>query len=576
MKEVKKLLRYFKGQYHLLILSTICSIIFVVGTLLIPFFTGKAIDEIPNLTTNNYFITYIYCLIICVAISVLFEYLFESTVSIFTERVMKKMKDDIYQKINNVSIKFIDDHAHGDLLSRATNDVDNVYNAILSSFKQLFDGIITIIISIVIMFYMNYILALVVVVLTPFALLMSYLVAKNSNKYFKKQGILNGQIGSLSVENISNIEVIKSFNYGEDAFLKFNKINQDLYLAGQKAQFISTFTNPTTRLINNSTYAIVGLVGVILVANGGNIQGASLTIGGISAFLQYANRFAKPLNEISSCVNELQLGYVSLKRINEITNTPDAINDGKLITKKPVKEIDFSHVYFSYVPKQKLIEDFNFKIKKGQKIALVGPTGCGKTTMVNLLMRFYDPTKGEFLFDKVNSLDIEKADLRSNFKMVLQETWVFKGTVYENITYGNSKAIKEDVINACKEANSYDFIMRLPKGFDTIISDNSGLSMGEKQLINITRVMLYKPDIVILDEMTSNIDTRSEIKILDGFMRLMNGRTSFVIAHRLSTIVNSDEIIVMRDGHIDDVGTHKELLERKGFYSELYNSQFEQ
>ena len=575
MKEIKKLLRYFKGQYHLLILSTFYSIIFVVGTLLIPYFTGKAIDEIPNMNNSVKFINYIYYLIACVGISVLFEYLFEATVSIFTERVMKAIKDEIYKKINTVSIRFIDDHTHGDLLSRATNDVDNVYNAILSSFKQLFDGIITLIITIVIMFYMNYILAIVVVVLTPFALLMSYLVAKNSNKYFKKQGVLNGDIGSLSVEDISNIEVIKSFNYGGEAFSKFNKVNQDLYIAGQKAQFISTFTNPTTRLINNSTYAIVGLVGAILVVNGSNIPGASLTIGGISAFLQYANRFAKPLNEISSCVNELQLGYVSLKRINEITDAKDAVNDGKLITSKPVKEIDFNHVYFSYVSGQKLIEDFNFKIKRGQKIALVGPTGCGKTTMVNLLMRFYDPIKGEFLFDQVNSLDIEKSDLRSNFKMVLQETWVFKGTVYENITYGNPKATKEDVINACKEANSYDFIMRMPKGFDTLISDNSGLSMGEKQLINITRVMLYKPDIVILDEMTSNIDTRSEIKILDGFMRLMKGRTSFVIAHRLSTIVNSDEIIVMKNGHIDDVGTHKELLARKGFYAELYNSQFE-
>ena len=575
MKEIRKLLKCFKGSRYIIILALFFSILFVTTTLLIPFYSGKAIDAIDNFSSFNDFVYYIYILVILVVLAVVFNYLFELFISLFTERVMKRLKDNLYSKINSVSIKFIDNHRHGDLLSRVTNDVDNIYNAIISSFKQLFDGVITVIITIIIMFYMNYILALVVMILTPFALLMSYLVAKNSNKYFKKQGLLNGSIGSLFLEDISNIESIKSLNYGDDAYINFAAVNNELYKVGQKAQFISTFTNPTTRLINNSTYAIVGVVGALLVVFGSNTFGASLTIGGVSAFLQYANRFAKPLNEISSCISELQLGYDSLRRINEILDAQDDVDNGTIVSKKPINEIVFNHVYFDYSKDQKLIQDFNFTIKRGEKIAIVGPTGCGKTTMVNLLLRFYDPIKGEFLFDGINSLEIQKNDLRSNFKMVLQETWVFKGTVYENITYGLNNVDKDKVINACKEANSYDFIMHLPNGFETEISDSSGLSMGEKQLINITRVMLYKPDIVILDEMTSNIDTRSEIKIIDGFLRLMANRTSIVIAHRLSTIVNSNRIIVMKDGHIDDIGTHKELLARKGFYYKLYNSQFE-
>lgn len=575
MKEIKKLFKYFKGNLKLIVLSIFYALIFVISMLLIPYYIGLAIDNIIAVEGKNAFFNYliiIACLIVC---AVVFEYLFESTLSIFTERVMKKFKDDIYKKINLVSIKFIDTHNKGDLLSRTINDVDNVYNAIISSFKQLFQGVITLITTIVIMFYMNYILALVVLFLTPLALLISYFVASRSSKYFKEQGTLNGQVGAIVLEDLTNFETIKAFNYSEESFKKFETVNNYLYKVGQKSQFISSLTNPSSRLINNGTYAIVGILGAILVVSGSSIGGA-LTIGGISAFLQYANQFAKPVNEISSCVSELQLGYVSLKRINEILEANNDIDEGKKLLKKPIKNINFDHIYFNYVEGQKLIEDFNFTINKGEKIAIVGPTGAGKTTMVNLLMRFYDPTKGSFLFDGTNSLFVPKKDLRSNFKMVLQETWIFKGTVRDNITYGKKDVSEKELIEACKEANSYDFITRLPNGFETVISDNSGLSIGEKQLINITRVMLNKPDIVILDEMTSNIDTRTEIKILDGFSKLMKNRTSIVIAHRLSTIVNSDKIIVMKDGHIIEVGSHEELLSKKGFYYELYNSQFEQ
>ena len=578
MKDIKKLLVYFKGNTKLIIFAIFFAIIFVSSMLLIPYYTGLVIDAIglgdvnPNSTP-----TYVYIWIILglIVVTVIFEYLFEATLSLFTERTMKKFKDAIYEKLNKVSIKFIDTHNHGDLLSRTINDVDNVYNAILSLFKQLFQGVITLIITLVIMFIMNYVLALVVLCLTPLAVLISTTFARKAKKNFKKQGNLNGTIGSIVLEDLNNIEAIKTFGYGEEAFKKFSKVNDELYVAGQKSQFVSSFANPLTRLMNNGTYAIVGITGALIVIYGGQF-GASLGVGGISAFLQYATQFAKPFNEISSCFSELQLGMVSLKRINEILDAQNDIDNGAIELKKPVNSIKFDHIYFSYTKNQKLIEDFNFEIKKGERIAIVGPTGCGKTTMVNLLMRFYDPVKGRFLFNNIDSLDIPKKDLRNNFKMVLQETWVFNGTVYENITYGKENVTMDEVIKACKDANSYDFIMRLPHGFDTKISNNSGLSMGEKQLINITRVMLNKPDIVILDEMTSNIDTRSELIILDGFMKLMKNRTSIVIAHRLSTIVNSDKIIVMKDGHINDVGTHKELLEKKGFYYELYNSQFEQ
>lgn len=575
MQNIKKLLKYFKGNNKLIIFSVFYSIIFVLANLMIPYLIGKIIDNIGETKIDgvpSYII--IYFILGLIFVSVIFQYLFEATLSIFTERIMKKIKDEIYKKLNNVSISFIDNHNHGDLLSRTINDVDNVYNAILSLFKQLFQGIIMIISTIIIMFILNYILAIVVLILSPLAFLISSKFASKANSNFKKQGNLNGEIGSLILENLNNIEAIKTFDYGETAFNNFNEVNQKLYVVGQKSQFVSSFANPLSRLINNGTYCIIGVIGALMAVYGGNI-GASIGIGGISAFLQYSTQFAKPFNEISSCVSEIQLGIVSLKRIFEILDAPNDIDNGNLKFDEKIKDIKFNHIYFSYNKNQKLIEDFNFEIKYGEKIAIVGPTGCGKTTMVNLLMRFYDPNKGEFLFNGVNSLDIKKKDLRKNFKMVLQDTWIFSGTVLENITYGKVDYNMDEVIKACKDANSYDFIMRLPHGFETKISNNSGLSIGEKQLINITRVMFNKPYIVILDEMTSNIDARSELIILDSFMKLMKDRTAIVIAHRLSTIVNSDKIIVMKDGHIEDVGTHESLLKKKGFYYKLYNSQFE-
>ncbi|MFA7111859.1 MAG: ABC transporter ATP-binding protein, partial [Bacilli bacterium] len=515
---------------------------------------------------------------IIVIVVVIAQYFFISLINIFVEKVMKQLKDDVYQKLNNVPISFIDTHGHGDLLSRSINDIDNIANALISSFQQAFEGIIMIITTLIIMYLYNYVLATVVLILTPLGFLLSYFVAKKSHNLYQKQGKLQGEIGSLTLENVSNIELIKSNNYEEISFNKFKEKNDKLYCVGQKAQFASSWTNPSTRLINNTTYGIVGLIGALLIIGYFNdFWGweVTLTIGGLTAFLQYSTQFAKPFNEISSCVNEISLGYTSLKRVNEILLSSNDIDDGKKTIDSDIKCISFNKVYFSYDKNMKLIEDFNFTINHGEKIAIVGPTGCGKTTIVNLLLRFYDPNSGTINLNDIESKTISKESLRNHFGMVLQDTWIFNGTIYQNIIYGRDNVDRNEVILASKEANAYDFIMRLPKGFDTIVSDESGLSQGEKQLICIARMMLVKPEIVILDEATSNIDTRSELKIIDGFNKLMKNRTSIIIAHRLSTIINSDKIIVMKNGHIDDIGTHNELLAKKGFYYDLYSSQFE-
>ena len=428
------------------------------------------------------------------------------------------------------------------------------------------------------MFVLNWILGLVVVVLTPFGFMITYLLAHKTNKYFKGQANIVGEMGAISLEDINNIDLIKSFNYEENAYEAFKTQNDALYKVGQKAQFSGSLTNPITRLVNNSTYAIVGMVAAILCAlsfkDNNMILGASCTVGTILTFIQFSNQFAKPFNEISSCVPEIQTGFSSLKRINNVLNESNDVNDGKEKINEVIKKIEFNHVDFGYSKDKLVIKDFNIDVKEGQKIAIVGPTGCGKTTIINLLLRFYDPSQGSISFDNLNTKDILKESLRSSFGMVLQDTWIFSGTVRENIIYGKKDASEEEIIEATKKANCYDFIMRLPNGFDTYIDDYSGLSVGQKQLISIARVMLVNPKIMILDEATSNIDTRTEMKISAAFNILMEGKTSFVIAHRLSTIIHSDLILVMKDGEIIEQGKHDELLAKHGFYYDLYNAQY--
>ena len=584
MKPIKRLFSYIKKYPLFLIASLLCALIFVTSMCLTPLLFGKAIDEITFALENSIslfetkFVFYLSFAGILIFLVLVFEFCFEFLNSLFVEKVTKEIKDDIFLKLNKVPISYIDSNYHGDLVSRVINDSDNINIALISGFRQFYQGVIQIIVTFVVMFVLNWILGLVVVVLTPFGFMITYLLAHKTNKYFKGQAKIVGEMGAISLEDINNIDLIKSFNYEENAYEAFKTQNDALYKVGQKAQFSGSLTNPITRLVNNSTYAIVGMVAAILCAlsfkDNNMILGASCTVGTILTFIQFSNQFAKPFNEISSCVPEIQTGFSSLKRINNVLNESNDVNDGKEKINEVIKEIEFNHVDFGYSKDKLVIKDFNIEVKEGQKIAIVGPTGCGKTTIINLLLRFYDPSQGSISFDNLNTKDILKESLRSSFGMVLQDTWIFSGTVRENIIYGKKDASEEEIIEATKKANCYDFIMRLPNGFDTYIDDYSGLSVGQKQLISIARVMLVNPKIMILDEATSNIDTRTEMKISAAFNILMEGKTSFVIAHRLSTIIHSDLILVMKDGEIIEQGKHDELLAKHGFYYDLYNAQY--
>ncbi len=584
MKPIKRLFSYIKKYPLFLIASLLCALIFVTSMCLTPLLFGKAIDEITFALENSIslfetkFVFYLSFAGILIFLVLVFEFCFEFLNSLFVEKVTKEIKDDIFLKLNKVPISYIDSNYHGDLVSRVINDSDNINIALISGFRQFYQGVIQIIVTFVVMFVLNWILGLVVVVLTPFGFMITYLLAHKTNKYFKGQAKIVGEMGAISLEDINNIDLIKSFNYEENAYEAFKTQNEALYKVGQKAQFSGSLTNPITRLVNNSTYAIVGMVAVILCAlsfkDNNIILGASCTVGTILTFIQFSNQFAKPFNEISSCVPEIQTGFSSLKRINNVLNEVNDVNDGKEKINEVIKKIEFNHVDFGYSKEKLVIKDFNIEVKEGQKIAIVGPTGCGKTTIINLLLRFYDPSQGSISFDSLNTKEILKESLRSSFGMVLQDTWIFSGTVRENIIYGKKDASEEEIIEATKKANCYDFIMRLPNGFDTYIDDYSGLSVGQKQLISIARVMLVNPKIMILDEATSNIDTRTEMKISAAFNILMEGKTSFVIAHRLSTIIHSDLILVMKDGEIIEQGKHDELLAKHGFYYDLYNAQY--
>lgn len=584
MKPIKRLFSYIKKYPLFLIASLLCALIFVTSMCLTPLLFGKAIDEITFALENSIslfetkFVFYLSFAGILIFLVLVFEFCFEFLNSLFVEKVTKEIKDDIFSKLNKVPISYIDSNYHGDLVSRVINDSDNINVALISGFRQFYQGVIQIIVTFVVMFVLNWILGLVVVVLTPFGFMITYLLAHKTNKYFKGQAKIVGEMGAISLEDINNIDLIKSFNYEENAYEAFKTQNEALYKVGQKAQFSGSLTNPITRLVNNSTYAIVGMVAAILCAlsfkDNNIILGASCTVGTILTFIQFSNQFAKPFNEISSCVPEIQTGFSSLKRINNVLNESNDVNDGKEKINEVIKKIEFNHVDFRYNKEKLVIKDFNIEVKEGQKIAIVGPTGCGKTTIINLLLRFYDPSQGSISFDNLNTKDILKESLRSSFGMVLQDTWIFSGTVRENIIYGKKDASEEEIMEATKKANCYDFIMRLPNGFDTYIDDYSGLSVGQKQLISIARVMLVNPKIMILDEATSNIDTRTEMKISSAFNILMEGKTSFVIAHRLSTIIHSDLILVMKDGEIIEQGKHDELLAKHGFYYDLYNAQY--
>jgi len=490
-----------------------------------------------------------------------------------TQHAVKRIRDDVFKKFNSISIKDVDSDTIGNLVQYEIGDVENIANGIYSVFKQLVQGVLTILITVVMMFTVNWILALGVIILSPLSILVSKFVATFSHKHFKKQAQLMSDLNSLSLESINNASTIQSLNYQERSLDEFKKRDEKLRKEGQVAQFSASWTNPSTRLVNNTIYAIIGISGIIMIMYTASYPILAMTIGSLSSFLSYTTEYTKPFNEISSVVSEFETASFSFKRINSFLNKEDDIDTGKKEV-KGIKEISFNDMSFAYEKDQHLIEDFSQTIKEGEKVAIVGPTGAGKTTLINVLMRFYDPVKGDVTYNGIKGTDIRKSSLRSNFGMVLQDTWVFKGTILENVRYAKSDASDEEVIEACKKANADNFIKTLPDGYNTMISSKAGLSEGERQLLTIARVMLLDPNIVILDEATSNVDTRTEKKIGEAFDKMMAKKTSIVIAHRLSTIKGADLILVLKDGHIIEKGNHETLMNKKGFYCSLYNSQF--
>lgn len=573
MKKLYSIKSYLLKNIGYIILTFIVGTLNVGLTLYIPILTGKAIDFIIG--TNNVLFDNIYPYLIYIAIcgvmAAIFYYMYDFLSSLVCQNVIKGLRNDVFRKLEKAPIEYIDSHPHGDLVSRCISDIEQISDGLLEGFKQLYRGVITIVFTLAFMISIHYILALVVVFITPLSLFVASFITKKTHQYFTKQSRIKGEIGAYVLEMLDNQKVIKALTYEEDSIKKFESINNELYKVGVNAQFISSTTNPSTRFVNGLVYAAVGIIGSILIINPISLP---LTIGYLSSFLSYANQYTKPFNEISGVVSEFQNALSCLERVNEVLSIEPEIDQGNKNLDNSINNINISNVYFSYDKSKELIKNFNLTVHKGQKIAIVGPTGCGKTTLINLLLRFYDVDSGKISFDNEDIYKYSKSSLRKKYGMVLQDTWIFKGSVYDNVAYSNPNATSEEIEQACRIVHAHSFIKRLPNGYQTIISENSGLSHGEKQLITIARVMLSLPEIVILDEATSSIDTRTEMKIAEAFNKIMEGRTSFVIAHRLSTIKNADLILVMKDGAIIEIGNHLSLLEKKGFYYQLYYSQF--
>lgn len=570
---VKRLLKFTKPYIGYLVTALICALFSATFTLLGPVLIGKGIDLIigPNNVDFNGILKIIVILMATIILGALFQWLISLCTNIVTQKTVKDLRTTAFNKINEVPLRYIDSNPHGDIINRVVNDIDLISDGLLQGFTQLFTGIVTIVGTLLFMLSINVSIALVVVLVTPLSLFVASFIAKKSHNSFRVQSATRGELSGYIEEILGNQKVVKAFSYEDEAEEKFKEINARLYESGVKSQFYSSLTNPSTRFVNGIVYAAVGVIGALLAIKG------KLTIGDISCFLSYANQYTKPFNEISGVVTELQTAFASAKRVfnllDELPETPEDKDAISLV--KADGYLEINNVNFSYSENKKLIENLNLKVKPGNRIAIVGPTGCGKTTIINLLMRFYDVTSGEIKVDNTNITHLTREGLRRNFGMVLQDTWLYSGTVKENIAYGKVDATDEEIIEAAKAAHAHNFIMRLPNGYDTLINDDgSNISQGQKQLLCIARVMLTKPPMLILDEATSSIDTRTEIYIQKAFDKMMEGRTSFIVAHRLSTIKEADLILVMNAGKIIEQGKHEQLLAANGFYANLYNSQF--
>ncbi len=568
----KRFFSYLLPQKKRIFLIALFVFIFLIANLSQPLFVGYALDNAIAQNTTLFF-TFIFIslgLCICGAFS---DFFFEYFVGVMTQQMIFEMRNDTYRKLNKVSIDTIFKESQGNLVQLEIGDVENIANGLFSVFKSLIEGLLSILITIIMMFITNWILALGVILLSPLSIIVSRFVAKFSHDHFKKQAKLQSSLNGISLEAINNSELLQSLNYQDDSLEKFTRQDEELRAEGKIALFSASWTNPTTRLVNNTIYCVIGIAGIIMIPLTASYPILGMSIGKLSSFLSYTSSYTKPFNEISGVLSEYETASFSFRRINDFLNKEDDIDEGKEDI-DDISEIKFDRMWFSYEPGQKLIEDFNETIHKGESVAIVGPTGAGKSTLINVLMRFYDPTDGSVLYNGIKGTDISKSNLRKNFGMVLQETWIFSGTVMENVRYAKPEATDEEVKEACRKAHADSFINTLPYGYDTIVSAKEGLSEGERQMITIARVMLLEPDIVILDEATSNVDTRTEKLITDAFDKIMQNRTSIVIAHRLSTIQNASLILVLKDGHVIETGNHETLMNRKGFYYSMYSSQF--
>ena len=569
----KPLISYAGPHIWLLVIALILAVISVAATLYAPILMGRGIDLIideGNVDFNG-LIPILIKLAAVVTVTGISQWLMSLCTNKVTYNTVRDIRNDAFKNLQQLPLKYIDGQSHGDIMSRLVTDVEQISDGLIMGFAQLFTGIVTIFGTLFFMLSINVKITLAVVIITPISLFVARFIAKNTFKLFQKQSEARGEMTSLVEEMIGNQKVVKAFAYEKESEEKFDVLNKNLQQVGVKATFFSSLTNPSTRFINGLVYTSVGIIGAFAAIGGG------FSVGQLSCFLTYANQYTKPFNEISGVVTELQSAFASAKRVFEVINEPAEAPDSP--EAEVLESVDGTlkaeNVSFSYNPEIPLIEDFNISVSSGQKIAIVGPTGCGKTTLINLLMRFYDVTGGKIILSGIPIKQCTRNSMRSMYGMVLQETWLKTGTIRDNIAYGKPDASIEEITRAAKSAHCHGFIKRLPDGYNTVISEDGGsLSQGQKQLLCIARVMLALPPMLILDEATSSIDTRTEILIQQTFNEMMKGRTSFIIAHRLSTIKEADCILVMNSGHIIEQGTHSELMNKNGFYAQLYNSQF--
>ena len=570
---MKRVLKYIRKYTPALVLSLLLAGLTVLLTLYVPILTGNAVDliigegqvDMPDIFAIMKKIA------IVMIITAVGQWVMNTCNNYITYHVIRDIRTDAFAKLEILPLKYLDAHAYGDIVSRVIADVDTFADGLLMGFTQLFTGVLTILCTLGFMLVTNVPITLVVVCITPVSFLVAKFIATKTYSMFREQSETRGEQTSLIEEMIDNQKIVNTFSRGEAVKSKFGEINGRLQKCSLKAIFFSSITNPATRFVNSLVYAGVGVFGALVAIKGG------ISVGRLSCFLSYANQYTKPFNEISGVVTELQNAFVCAGRIFELIDEEPQVPDAAdaRVLEEAQGNVDLKDVYFQYVPEKKLIQNFNLQVKPGQRVAIVGPTGCGKTTVINLLMRFYDVNSGSIKVDGTDIRDITRGSLRTNYGMVLQETWLRSGTIRDNICMGKPDATEEEIIAAAKASHAHSFIKRLPQGYDTVITEDGGsLSQGQKQLLCITRVMLCLPPMLILDEATSSIDTRTEIKIQNAFAKMMEGRTSFIVAHRLSTIQSADVILVMKDGNIIEQGNHETLLAKGGFYANLYNSQF--